>query len=346
MLIRYAITSDIPAWIRLADDVASVFRAPEMARDPEFLAYIQSKISKNEALIAIDMSTSSCLGIIGFSRTHNRISWFGVYEIQRGKGVGSKLLRIALDELDRSKEISVETFRSDYAKGAAAKHVYRKFGFVDVDNDLVDKLGNPICKMVLYPFKEETYSRLEPINFINNAFFPMKLLMEIHHEDLGIEASKTEAQDVVKYEVRKAARAIVQNSKGDIALLYVAKEGYYKLPGGGIEADEDILDALRREVREEIGATIEIIKPVGAIMEFREFFEQLQISYTFYCHLKGELVAPQFTADEVSEGFTPVWRSLEDALEAISAYKGSQYMAKFVSLRDYKLLSELKNLDL
>lgn len=71
MLIRPVTLDDIPSWVKLAEDVAPIFRAPQMAEDPEFHEYMHGKISKHEAFIAIDYMTNSCLGIIGFSKTHN-----------------------------------------------------------------------------------------------------------------------------------------------------------------------------------------------------------------------------------------------------------------------------------
>lgn len=66
-------------------------------------------------------------------------------------------------------------------------------------------------------------------------------------------------EEVKTYQVREAARAIVLDENNMIALLHVSRDGYYKLPGGGIEDSEDPVDALKRECREEIGCEIEVI---------------------------------------------------------------------------------------
>ncbi|WP_105616334.1 GNAT family N-acetyltransferase [Vallitalea okinawensis] len=149
MLIRFALEKDKEDWIKLAEDVADVFRAPDMANDPEFHAYMDSKLSKNEAIIATDRMTNACFGIIGFSRTHNRITWFGVFEKYRSNGIGEKLLKCAINQLDWGKDITVETYPDDYPPGIPAKKVYRKFGFIDIDKTLTDKLNNPIWKMAI-----------------------------------------------------------------------------------------------------------------------------------------------------------------------------------------------------
>lgn len=151
ILIRCATRDDKPAWISLAEDVAEIFGNPNMPRDAEFHSYMEGKISKNEALIAVTQDTGECLGVIGFSKTHNRITWFGVFEKHRERGIGSELLRLALAQLDSSRSITVETYRAGYAPGEPARHVYHKFGFVDVDNAIYDHLGNPRCRMEIAP---------------------------------------------------------------------------------------------------------------------------------------------------------------------------------------------------
>ena len=47
----------------------------------------------------------------------------------RKRGIASVLLRKALDELDRSKDITVSTFRENDEKGIAPRALYRKSDF-------------------------------------------------------------------------------------------------------------------------------------------------------------------------------------------------------------------------
>lgn len=155
MLIRWATQQDKPAWIALADNVAHIFGSPTMSTDKNFHDYMDGKLSKYEALISVDRMTGDCLGIIGFSRTYNRITWFGVFENCRGKGIGTKLLQCALRQLNNTKEITVETYREDYPAGLPARAVYHKLGFVDIDNTIFDHLGNPHCKMAIPPTNEK-----------------------------------------------------------------------------------------------------------------------------------------------------------------------------------------------
>jgi diadenosine tetraphosphate (Ap4A) HIT family hydrolase/ribosomal protein S18 acetylase RimI-like enzyme len=148
MLIRWASKNDLPAWYALATEVSPIFRHPtDMGSDPEFTSYAQSKVSKYEALTAVDYMSRINMGFIGFSRTHNRITWLGVSAKHRGTGVGQRLLKTALRQLDHTKSITVETFPESFALGTSAKALYRKFGFVETESHLTGPHNLPICRM-------------------------------------------------------------------------------------------------------------------------------------------------------------------------------------------------------
>ncbi|MCD5384511.1 MAG: NUDIX domain-containing protein, partial [Candidatus Pacebacteria bacterium] len=95
----------------------------------------------------------------------------------------------------------------------------------------------------------------------------MKLLKEISEKSLGVDA----AGDVLgeSFKVRKSARGILFNDKGEVSLQFVSKFNYYKLPGGEVEKSETIEDAMRREIMEEVGCDIEMGEPVGITIEYR-----------------------------------------------------------------------------
>ncbi|HBL84387.1 MAG: hypothetical protein A2Y17_04830 [Clostridiales bacterium GWF2_38_85] len=188
MLIRWATNEDKATWTELADTVAVLFNSPNMASDKFFHDYMESKISKYEALAAVDRMSGRVLGVIGFSRTNSRISWFAVQPNSRDRGIGKRLLGTALRHLDNKREIIVITFPADCAGGEAARAVYQKAGFTETE-EFNDENGNKRCKMTLSPTNEKRggsfhfkyldyakYSLLENCLCCNNAPAPDSLL--------------------------------------------------------------------------------------------------------------------------------------------------------------------------
>lgn len=63
------------------------------------------------------------------------------------------------------------------------------------------------------------------------------------------------------YVDRPGAYAVIVNERGDVALIRFP-QGYF-LPGGGIDPNEDALAALAREVREETGHEVQVVRELG-----------------------------------------------------------------------------------
>ena len=77
------------------------------------------------------------------------ICCLGVSPGHRRRGIASCLLHKALGQLDRTKDISVSTFREDDEKGDAPRALYKKFGFVE--DELTEEFGYPNQVFLLHP---------------------------------------------------------------------------------------------------------------------------------------------------------------------------------------------------
>jgi 8-oxo-dGTP diphosphatase len=67
------------------------------------------------------------------------------------------------------------------------------------------------------------------------------------------------------YRDRRGAYAVIAGRRG---LLLVDQEGELQLPGGGIDPGESPLQALHREVREETGWRIALLRRLGAFQRY------------------------------------------------------------------------------
>ena len=146
MLIRWAIENDLTAWYALATEVSGIFQHPvDMGAELAAKSSGSGAVGRYEMLTAVDYMSGNNMGFICFSRADNSITWFAVSEKHRGRGAGDRLLKTALRQLDTNKDITVTTFNSDYPQGAAARSLYKKYGF-SVEKPTVHD-GLPRCEM-------------------------------------------------------------------------------------------------------------------------------------------------------------------------------------------------------
>ncbi|HEX6462096.1 MAG TPA: NUDIX domain-containing protein [Candidatus Saccharimonadales bacterium] len=148
---------------------------------------------------------------------------------------------------------------------------------------------------------------------------------------------------------RRAARAVVLDHLGAVGLMYVSSEKYFKLPGGGIDKGEAIKSALKRELLEELGCHVEILKELGEILEYRDYWEMIQTSYAYLVRVVGKKGQPQLTDLERSQGFEVAWqKDIEAAIRALEQQQpqgGSHPLAhRFMQARDITILKKANKL--
>lgn len=161
----------------------------------------------------------------------------------------------------------------------------------------------------------------------------MKLLKRIQFRDI-------DAGELADFEIRKAARAFVLDEDNNVALLYVKKYNYHKLPGGGLEGDESISEALKRECLEEIGCNIEAGEELGEIIEYRDKWALKQYSYCYLAKVVGEKGTPEFTQKEMDYGFEIKWVPAQIAVELLENDIPEGYEGEFIHIRDSLFLAE------
>jgi 8-oxo-dGTP pyrophosphatase MutT (NUDIX family) len=149
----------------------------------------------------------------------------------------------------------------------------------------------------------------------------------------------------VTYIDRPTVKVLIQ--KG--ALILILNDGL--LPGGGINDRESDTEAVKREIAEEIGATVTNIQPIGQVIQYREFLKKRYVikGYTAQIMQCTSNTDPQ---DEGEKKFTYRWLLRQDALhlveQSIEAFadidiQNDTQQGKFFNLKTtFILLSELK----
>lgn len=137
----------------------------------------------------------------------------------------------------------------------------------------------------------------------------------ILNEVLGIQEIRDKSTRIT---TRRAARAVIL--KGGKILMVHTNKGDYKFPGGGVKRQEELMDALRREVEEETGYIVKHIgRKIGLITQrnINQFdtngiFEMT--SYYYYCDVEDTPTSQHLDKYEEEQEFTPMWLTIDEAI--------------------------------
>lgn len=146
MKVEYGTLQDIESWMQLVHRVRWNFPGLETeAALEDHRRTVLRFMGENRALCVKEADT--VVGVLLLSPKHNMICCLAVAPEYRRKGIASVLLEKALSELDRSKNITVTTFRDNDEKGIAPRALYKRFGFIE-ENLLIEN-DYPVQRFVL-----------------------------------------------------------------------------------------------------------------------------------------------------------------------------------------------------
>jgi len=125
---------------------------------------------------------------------------------------------------------------------------------------------------------------------------------------LDIMGNKDEA---IAYVERPTVKVIIQ--KGDEILIL--NDGL--LPGGGVDEGETNVQAIARELLEELGATVANIQELGQVTQYRNFLAKEYKIYGYTAQFKA-FTTPPSPQDAGEAAFVHKWMSKTNALKYIS----------------------------
>ena len=103
--------------------------------------------------------------------------------------------------------------------------------------------------------------------------------------------------------------------------MYTERYEDYSLPGGGLDENEDQIEGMSRELREETGAQeIRNIQPFGTYEAYRPWYKpdhdiQHMVSYCYTCEISQELGESSLEGYEKKNGMKAIWINIHEAIE-------------------------------
>ena len=152
----------------------------------------------------------------------------------------------------------------------AVRELYEELDIKVKETDLEFKMVEPVADYIVFFLEVKNYQgeikNKEPEKHVDIKFLHLmdeKIHPDTQNEIIKIEQGSSFLQGALKIEPKKkkrpSARAILISKEGKLVLIKRKKldsEIYYVTPGGGIEGDETPLQAVKRELKEEVGSSI------------------------------------------------------------------------------------------
>lgn len=161
----------------------------------------------------------------------------------------------------------------------------------------------------------------------------MNILAEIGTKDLSI-----------PYIDRPTVKVLIHDHEDKILVI---NEGL--LPGGGVDTNEDRLQALERELREELGAKVSQIEEIGTVIQYRDFLKKRYIINGYTAHIE-EFDGSTNPQDEGEKQFEFQWYTRGEALnlvvEAVQKFDGVPILDDSQQGKLFNLMTTQKFLEL
>ena len=119
---------------------------------------------------------------------------------------------------------------------------------------------------------------------------------------------------------RAIVRAIAYNDDYEVALIHLKGDDlfghrdYFETPGGGVKENEDFISALKRELKEEIGAEIDNIEEIGRVDDFYNLIYRKNLNHYYLCHVTT-LTKPKLEDYEAKVFSEIKWFDIDTAIE-------------------------------
>lgn len=142
---------------------------------------------------------------------------------------------------------------------------------------------------------------------------------------------------------RVIARAIVYDDSGALWFVRAVRSDEFgqatliETSGGGVEPGEDLNAAIRRELKEELGAEADVIAKIGVVSDYYNLIRRHNINHYFLCRVRsfGEKHLTQDEAERFHLSVLPL--RYEDAVREYEVRKDSG-LGRLIAQRELPIL--------
>lgn len=148
---------------------------------------------------------------------------------------------------------------------------------------------------------------------------------------------------------RKIARAVVFDSEGYYYFVRAVREDDFgsatliETAGGGVERGEDLASAIRRELKEELGAEVDILCKIGVVSDYYNLIHRHNINNYFLCKISS-FGDKRLTQEEMESFHLSTLKMSYD--EAVKEYekRSATRLGKLVANRELPVLRRAKEI--
>ena len=169
------------------------------------------------------------------------------------------------------------------------------------------------------------------------------------HKEIYIELQDMQWQfDYIDHD-RNIARAIVYDENGIFYFVRAERDDDFgkatliETAGGGVEVGEELQTAIQRELKEELGVSVEIVFKIGVVSDYYNLIHRHNINNYFLCKVKsfGE---KNLTQDEIdSFHLSTLQLSYEEAVREYENRKNTR-LGTLVANRELHILYRAKEI--
>ena len=169
------------------------------------------------------------------------------------------------------------------------------------------------------------------------------------NKELNIELKDTEYKyDYINHD-RNIVRAIVYDDHNDFYFVRANRDDDFgkailiETSGGGVEKDEDLNSAIKRELKEELGANVSIICKIGIVSDYYNLIHRHNINNYFLCKALS-FEDKNLTEQEIKDFHLSTLKlSYKEAIKEYK-YRSSTKLGKLIANRELPILYKAKEI--